>query len=121
MLESNFIAFLNSKFPDIPVFSFEIPQGSPSPSFCFENAGMGIHQQYTNGEHIEARTIKLTLSSENIKHIYDDGLLHKYIMEVHQMGELSILNARILNFSDLFDKENKIYERTYTISIKYKR
>ncbi|KFA99265.1 hypothetical protein [Vibrio sp. ER1A] len=120
MLESNFIAFLKSKYPDTPVYSFYIPEDAPSPAFCFENAGMGVATHYQDGNEIKTRSIKLTLSSTEVKDIFDDGQLHKYIKEMHLLGSLNILNARIINFTDDFHLEQKIFERTYTISIKYR-
>lgn len=120
MLEVNFIKHLQAEYPDIPVYSFCIPEDAPAKAFCFENAGYGIATPYKDGEkQITARTIKLTLSSKNITDIYDTGGLNKYIVKSSKIGDLPIISARILNFSDTVIPEQKIYERTFTIQFKF--
>lgn len=120
MLEINFIKHLQAEYPDIPVYSFFIPEDAPSKAFCFENAGYGIATTYKDGEsQITSRTIKLTLSSTNIADIYNTGELNKYIVKSSKIGDLPILSARILNFSDNFIPEQKIFERTFTIQFKF--
>lgn len=120
MLEVNFIKHLQAEYPDIPVYSFFIPENAPAKAFCFENAGYGIATQYKDGEsQITSRTIKLTLSSKDIADIYNTRDLHKYFVRSSKIGDLPILSARILNFSDNFIPEQKIYERTFTIQFKF--
>lgn len=121
MFEINFIKFLNMSFPTIPTYSLVCPVDAPNPSFIFENAGQGVSQQYHNGKEIIARTVKLTVSSTDIKDIYQDQVLNKYIRNASKIGDLEILNAKILNFADSLNQETKIYERTYSIQIKYKQ
>ena len=118
-MESNFIKYIKTLYPDYPVYSFFIPQDAPSTAFCFENAGQGI-STHRVGTNIISRVIKLTLSTDDISIIYKDSLLQKQINSAHLIGELSIVSARIENFSDSFNKEQKLFERTYTIKIKYK-
>ncbi|HHG3075757.1 TPA: hypothetical protein ACPVXB_001015 [Vibrio parahaemolyticus] len=119
MIELNFISFLKDSFPNIPVYSFYIPENAPNPSMCFESIGQGVAQGYLDGSEMVVRTIKLTVSSTDIKDIYNNKELYKQINAAHQLGELPIIKARITNFSDNFDIESSIYERTYTITIKY--
>ncbi|ELH4810068.1 hypothetical protein Q9X96_003101 [Vibrio vulnificus] len=119
MLEINFIKFMKS-FSEIPVYSFLIPENAPDTAFCFENAGQGIATQYHDGKEIITRTIKLTKSSNDISEIYNDLELTKYVNEANAVGDIYILKARILNFHDSFNQEQKIYERTYSIQFKYK-
>ncbi|MFL1802339.1 hypothetical protein ACJW8F_13240 [Plesiomonas shigelloides] len=119
MFEKNFIAFIKA-FSKVPVYSFYIPDGAPSKAFCFENAGSGTDTNYFDGSQVRARTVKLTMSSTNIEDVFDDYELNKYIRNAHQMGEMKILCARVMNFSDNMNPEQKIFERTYTIQVKYK-
>lgn len=119
MLELNFIKFMKS-FSEIPVYSFYIPEDAPKTAFMFENAGQGIATQYHDGSEIITRTIKLTKSATDISEIYNDSELTKYVNNATAVGDISILKARILNFHDLFNQEQKIYERTYSIQFKYK-
>ena len=119
-LESSFIKFLQEAFPTVPVYSFYIPEDAPSPAFCIENAGYGIATNYYGEDSILNRTIKLTVSSTDISDIYNDKHLRSYIESASALNELPILKARITNFSDSLNREQKIYERTYTITIKFK-
>ncbi|WP_347368024.1 hypothetical protein [Vibrio vulnificus] len=119
MLEVNFLKFMN-QFSEIPVFSFYIPEDAPSTSFYFENAGQGVTTKYQDGSEIITRTIKLTKSTKNISEIYQDSELTKYIVTATKLGDINLLNVRILNFSDYYDQEQQIYERTYSIQFKYK-
>ncbi|ENM2831975.1 hypothetical protein AB6Q85_002322 [Vibrio cholerae] len=120
MLESNFIKFLTEAFPTVPVYSFLIPENAPSPAFCIENAGYGISTYRYNQDNIINRVIKLTLSSTSISDVYNDAHLRKYIESSTKLNTLPILNMRITNFSDSFNTEQGIYERTYNITIKIK-
>ncbi|MCU8498496.1 hypothetical protein M2G70_07435 [Vibrio vulnificus] len=120
MLESNFILFLKEALPDVPVYSFVIPEDAPSPAFCIENAGYGIATQRFNEDNIISRVIKLTVSTTNISDIYNDSDLRKYIESTSSLGSIPVLKVRINNYSDTFNQEQRIYERTYTITIKYK-
>ncbi|EJG0782046.1 hypothetical protein C2F72_RS01360 [Vibrio parahaemolyticus] len=119
MLETNFIKFLKL-FSEIPIYSFYIPEDAPTTAFCFENAGQGVATFYHDGSEVITRTIKLTKSSNDISEIYNDSELTKYVNGTSVIGEIPILKARILNFQDLFNQEQKIFERTYSIQIKYK-
>ncbi|EHM6953369.1 hypothetical protein KGV31_002168 [Vibrio parahaemolyticus] len=119
MLELNFIKFMKS-FSDVPVYSFYIPEDAPSKAYCFENAGQGVATQYHDGSEIITRTIKLTLSTDNIADIYNDSELTKYVNGATSVGDITLLKARVLSFHDLFNQEQKIYERTYSIQFKYK-
>lgn len=119
MFELNFIKFMKLIFPDVPTYSFVIPSDAPADAFCFEPAGRGIATQRFD-DSIESRTIKLTRSSKDVSVIFNDSGLTKYIRECHQIGDVPIIKARILNVHDLYDKEQKIFERTYTINFKFK-
>ena len=107
-------------YSEIPVYSFYIPEDAPATAFCFENAGQGIATQYHDGSEIVTKTIKLTISTKDISVIYNDSELTKYVNNTFLIGDLPIIKARILNYSDLFNQEQKIYERTYSIQFKYK-
>lgn len=120
MLEASFIKFLQEAFPSVPVYSFYIPENAPSPAFCIENSGYGIATQRYNEDNIINRSIKLTLSSTNISDIYNDQELRSYIESTPTLHNLPVLKVRIQNFTDSLNKEQKIYERTYTITIKFK-
>lgn len=116
----NLIKFLKAYNELIPVYSFYIPEDAKALAMCFENAGQGVATNYHNGSEIKTRTIKLTVSSNDIADIYQDEALTKYISTANKVGDLTILKARVINFTDLFDNESKIYERTYSIQFKYK-
>ncbi|MGF1787096.1 hypothetical protein L4D00_14975 [Photobacterium swingsii] len=120
MFELNFLKFMKQCFPDIQCYSFFIPDGAPTKAYCFENAGSGIATQRMNEDNIASRTIKLTFSTTEISELYDDSLLTKYIKECSLLGDIPIINARILNFNDQFYSEQKVFERTYTINFKFK-
>ncbi|KJR15239.1 hypothetical protein UF28_16365 [Vibrio parahaemolyticus] len=120
MLESSFIKFLQKAFPTVPVYSFYIPEDAPSPAFCIENAGYGIAQMRYNENNTINRTIKLTVSTTSVSDIYNDKDLRSYIETATAFDTLPILKARIQNFTDSLNKEQKIFERTYTITIKFK-
>lgn len=120
MLESNFIKFLSEAFPSVPVYSFYIPEDAPSPAFCFENAGYGIATHRNNNSNIVNRAIKLTVSSTNVSDIYNDKHLRDYLESATTLSELPIVSLRINNFVDEFITEQKIFERTYSITIKIK-
>ncbi|HGY0993963.1 TPA: hypothetical protein ACNU17_003068 [Aeromonas salmonicida subsp. pectinolytica] len=119
MLEPNFVKWLVQKF-SIPVYAFSIPDNAPTTAWCYVNAGRGTATNYHDGSEIVSRTIRLTKSSKNIEKIFDDSTVHKYIKEASSFADFKILSARVTNQNDLFDEENQIYERTYSISIKYK-
>ncbi|WMB74220.1 hypothetical protein RA178_06285 [Shewanella oncorhynchi] len=118
MIEENFIRFLSSAFPSVPVYSFFIPEDAPSPAFCIENAGYGVAVARYNNKNVSNRTIKLTVSSKNVSDIYNDLDLRKYIENTNTVGELTVLGMKINTFSDNFVPELKIYERTYNVSVK---
>lgn len=117
-MESSLIKFLQEALPEVPVYSFCIPENAPSPAFCIENLGYGIAKMRYNEDNIITRSIKLTLSSKNISDIYNDKDLRQYIESATKFHDLPILKARIQNFTDSLNHEQKIYERTYTIIIK---
>ncbi|CAJ1855539.1 hypothetical protein HLBENOHH_02473 [Aeromonas dhakensis] len=119
MLEENLVKWLKAVF-NLPVYAFTVPQSESGTCWVYENAGRGLHSQYHDGSEIIQRTIKLTKSSTAYEQITDDSKLTKYIRELAKLGDLPILHARISNFTELFDSENDIYERTYTITFKYK-
>ncbi|WP_028022235.1 hypothetical protein [Enterovibrio calviensis] len=120
MLESSLIGYLKEAFPSVPVYSFYIPEDAPSPAFCIENAGSGIATQRYNNDNIVSRVIKLTISSNSVSDIYNDKHLREYLESANTLGELKVLLVRINNFADSFNQEQKIFERTYTITIKIK-
>ncbi|WP_188013165.1 hypothetical protein [Photobacterium damselae] len=119
MFELNFIKFMKLIFPNIPTYSFVIPEDAPADAFCFEPAGRGIATNRFDNL-IESRTVKLTRSSKTVSNVFNDNELTKYIRECYQLGDIPIINARILNVHDLYDKEQRIFERTYTINFKFK-
>lgn len=119
-MEASFIKFLQAVLPDVPVYSFVIPEDAPSPAFCIENAGYGISTHRYNNDNIVNRVIKLTVSSKNVSDIYNDKHLRDYIDTATNLGELKIIGMRINSFADDFIPELKIYERTYTITIRIK-
>jgi hypothetical protein len=121
MFEKNLIACLKTFFKDIPVYAFFIPEGAPDTAVCFENAGQGTQANYYDGSELDIRTIKATVSSNDVSNIFDDNELHKYIVELTRVGDLQILTARITGFHDNFSQEQNLFERTYTIKFKLKR
>ncbi|WP_339009449.1 hypothetical protein [Aeromonas popoffii] len=119
MLETNLVKWLRLVF-NLPVYAFEVPLKESGTCWVYENAGRGIRTLYHDGSEIIQRTIKLTKSATSYEQILDDSKLTKYIKELAKLGDLPILHARIDNFTDLYDRENEIFERTYTIHFKYK-
>ncbi|HDI3263896.1 TPA: hypothetical protein PMC50_002517 [Vibrio cholerae] len=120
MIETNFISFLLSKFPSVPVYSFYIPENAPSPAMCFENVGQGVYQQYIDGSELIQRTIKLTLSSTDVKDIYEDSNLQRHINSATAIGDLPVLKSRIQSITDRHDVSCGVFEREYLITIKIK-
>lgn len=121
MFEKNLIIFLKAFFKEIPVYAFFIPENAPETAVCFENAGRSEHTKYYDGEELQTRTIKLTVSSNDVSKIFDDSELTKYIVKATNIGALKILQARITGSVDNFNDKQKLYERTYSISFKLMR
>lgn len=120
MFELNFLKFMREKFPNIPTYSFFIPESAPVDAYCFENAGSGIATIRMNDSNVVSRTIKLTFSTNDASKLFNDKELTKYIERCHLMGDVPILKARILNFTDRYFDDQKVFERIYTINFKYK-
>lgn len=119
MLEANLVKWLIATF-NLPVYAFSVPLNEKGTCWVYENAGRGLVTPYHDGTEIIQRTIKLTKSAVSYDQITDDSKLTKYIRELSKLGDLTVLHARIINFSELYDPENEIYERTYSINFKYK-
>ena len=120
MFEKNLIACLKEYFGSVPVYSFFIPEGAPETAVCFENAGQGTQATYYDREDLQIRTIKLTVSSNDVSKIFDDSELHKYFARLAKLGDLKLLNAKITGFHDNFSQSQMLFERTYTIQFKLK-
>lgn len=120
MFELNFLRFMRENFPTIPTYSFFIPANAPADAYCFENAGSGIATKRMDNDDIITRSIKLTFSTDDAIKLFNDYELTKYIERCHLIGDMSVLNARIINFTDRYHSDQKIFERIYTINFKYK-
>ncbi|WP_068871974.1 hypothetical protein [Edwardsiella tarda] len=120
MFEKSIIAFLKAHFGNTPVYAFIIPEDAPPYAVCFENAGRGVLTNSGFGEEIARRAIKVTVSSDDVTRIFEDEAFTKYIHRATTVGQLPILNAKITGVVDNFSQAQRLYERTYTITITIK-
>ncbi|MBY8157103.1 hypothetical protein [Vibrio fluvialis] len=120
MIEQHMIAWLKSGFPDVPIYTFEVPINTTKKVFVIESAGFGVASRYFSGSQIESRSFKLTVSSTDVQDIFDDAALTKFIKDAPNWNGFKLLSCRVLNHADDFSDEQTLYERTYTIQVKYK-